>query len=117
MNDGSKNAIVCWLLNFRIRMFVKSAVNLLLKTRFLEKKKVLHGHLGNTVTSLLRPLFLAAGQSVYFELNTLSCKKTLINTAKFFWPIGDRINGVPPYFNQLLDFFNILSSWVQSNLI
>ena len=76
---AAKNAIVCWLLNFRIRMFVKSAVNLLLKTRFLEKK-VLHGHLGNTVTSLLRPLFLAAGQSVYFELNTLSCKKTLINT-------------------------------------
>ena len=71
---AAKNAIVCWLLNFRIRMFVKSAVNLLLKTRFLEKK-VLHGHLGNTVTSLLRPLFLAAGQSVYFELNTLSCQK------------------------------------------
>ena len=60
-------------------MFVKSAVNLLLETRFLEKT-VLHGHLGNTVTSLLRQLFLAAGQSVYFELNTLSCKKTLINT-------------------------------------
>ena len=51
-----------------------------LKNAFLGKKKVLHGHLGNTVTSLLRPLFLAAGQSVYFELNTLSCKKTLINT-------------------------------------
>ena len=26
MIDGSKNAIVSWLLNFRIRMFVKSAV-------------------------------------------------------------------------------------------
>ena len=47
-----------------------------LKNAFLgKKKKVLHGHLGNTVTSLLRPLFLAAGQSVYFELNTLSCQK------------------------------------------
>ena len=46
-----------------------------LKNAFLGKKKVLHGHLGNTVTSLLRPLFLAAGQSVYFELNTLSCQK------------------------------------------
>ena len=27
MIDGSKNAVVSWLLNFRIRMFVKSAVN------------------------------------------------------------------------------------------
>ena len=26
MIDGSENAIVSWLLNFRIRMFVKSAV-------------------------------------------------------------------------------------------
>ena len=27
---------------------------------------------------------------------TFSCKKkTLVNTAKFFWVIGDRINGVP----------------------
>ena len=61
-----------------------------LKNAFLEKKSITplklycetppHGHLGNTVTSLLRPLFLAAGQSVYFELNTLSYKKTLINT-------------------------------------
>ena len=57
-----------------------------LKNAFLGKKKSItplklysetppHGHLGNTVTSLLRPLFLAAGQSVYFELNTLSYKK------------------------------------------
>ena len=87
---AAKNAIVSSLLNYRIRMFVKSAANLLLKTRFLKKKSITplklycetppHGHLGNTVTSLLRPLFLAAGQSVYFELNTLSYKKTLINT-------------------------------------
>ena len=29
---------------------------------------------------------------------TFSCKKkTLVNTAKYFWPIGDRNNGVPLY--------------------
>ena len=27
---------------------------------------------------------------------TFSRKKTLVNTAKCFWPIGDRINGVLP---------------------
>ena len=56
-----------------------------LKNAFLGKKSITplklysetppHGHLGYTVTSLLRPLFLAAGQSVFFELNTLSCQK------------------------------------------
>ena len=34
MIDGSENAIVSWLLNLRIRMFVKSAV-----TRFLCSEK------------------------------------------------------------------------------
>ena len=32
--------------------------------------------------------------------HTFSCKGTLVNlviTAKFFWPIGDRINRVPLY--------------------
>ena len=32
MIDGSENAIVSWLLNFRIRMFVKSAVNMFCST-------------------------------------------------------------------------------------
>ena len=46
-----------------------------------------------TATSLLRPLFLAAQQNDH----TFSCKKPSLirspaNTAKFFWPIGDRIN-------------------------
>ena len=32
MIDGSENAIVSWLLNFRIRMFVKSGVNMFCST-------------------------------------------------------------------------------------
>ena len=59
-----------------------------------------YGHLGNTMTSLLRPLFLAERQNSH----TLSCKeKTLVNSVTcyygqiFFWPISDRINGVPLY--------------------
>ena len=52
------------------------------------------------VTSLLRPLFLAAGQNGH----TFSCKKKprsygIVNTAKYFGQIGDRINGVPLYTN------------------
>ena len=58
-----------------------------------------YGH-HNNITSLLRPLFLAA----WLNDQTFSCKKNPcqyghpINTAKCFWPIGDLINGVPPYF-------------------
>ena len=51
-----------------------------------------YGHFGNTVTSLLGPLFFAARQNDRsFSLK----KKTLVNTVKCFWPIGDRINRVP----------------------
>ena len=51
-----------------------------------------YGHFGNTVTSLLGPLFFAARQNDHsFSLK----KKTLVNTAKCFWPIVDRINRVP----------------------
>ena len=55
-----------------------------------------------TVTSLLRPFFLAAWQrppQIFFSKK----KKALVNTVtslkrpNFFWPIGDRINGVPLY--------------------
>ena len=28
--------------------------------------------------------------------HTFSCKKTLVNTAKFFWTIGDHINPLSP---------------------
>ena len=47
-----------------------------------------YGYLGNTVTSLLRPLFLAALQNDH----TFSCKKTSlirspVNTANFFAPL------------------------------
>ena len=57
-----------------------------------------YSHLGNTVTSLLRPFFFAAGKNDH----TFSCKKkTLVNTvtrtARLFGPSGDRINGVPLY--------------------
>ena len=53
-----------------------------------------YGHLSNTVTSLLQPLFFGclAKTSIHFLV-----KKTLVNMAKFFWPIGDRIIGVPLY--------------------
>ena len=53
------------------------------------------------VTSLLRPLFLAARQNGH----TFFCKKkNLVNTVslirpKFFGQIGDRINGVALYTN------------------
>ena len=54
------------------------------------------------VTSLLRPLFLAARQNGH----TFFCKKkkNFVNTVslirpKFFGQIGDRINGVPLYTN------------------
>ena len=47
-----------------------------------------------TTTSLLRPLFFGrlAKTAIYFLV-----KKTLVNTAKFFWPIGHRVNGVSLY--------------------
>lgn len=45
-----------------------------------------YGHLGNRVTSFLRPLFWPPGKMAAF-----SCKKTVVTTAKFIWPIGDRI--------------------------
>ena len=50
-----------------------------------------YGHLGNTVTSFLftATLFWAPGKTaLHFPVK----KKTLVNTAKFFWPIGDRIS-------------------------
>ena len=58
-----------------------------------------YGHFGNTVTSLLGPLFFAARQND--RSFSLKKKKTprqyshLVNTVKCFWPIGDRINRVP----------------------
>ena len=50
-----------------------------------------YGHLGNTVTSLLQPLFWPHGKNRH----AFSCRKTLVYTAKFFWSIGDCIIGVP----------------------
>ena len=54
-----------------------------------------YGHLGNTVT--LSP---SAWQNGHTFLAYISWKNPLlirppVNTANFFWPIGDRINGVP----------------------
>ena len=57
-----------------------------------------YGHFGNTVTSLLGPLFLAARQHDHsFSLKIKNSRQYghLVNTAKCFWPIGDRINRVP----------------------
>ena len=50
-----------------------------------------YGHLSNTVTSILQPLFWPPGKNRH----AFSCRKTLVNTAKFFWSIGDCIIGVP----------------------
>ena len=44
--------------------------------------------------SLWRPLFLAAWQKGHTQFLV---KKSLVNTANFFGPIGDRINGAPLY--------------------
>ena len=57
-----------------------------------------YGHLGNTVKSLLQPLFWPPGKNRH----AFSCRKTLVNTAKFFWSIGDCIIGVPLTVKQLL---------------
>ena len=42
-----------------------------------------YSHLGNTITLLLRPLFLAARQNGH----TFSCKKTLLIRPYFFQPL------------------------------
>ena len=67
-----------------------------------------YGHLGNTVISLLRPLSLASWQKwpyIYLERNPRKYCHLFI-VAKFFWPIGDRINGFPPclFFGFMLDW-------------
>ena len=62
-----------------------------------------YGHLGNRITLLLRPLFWAAWQKLpyIFLVKKPSLIRPTINTANFFWPIGDRIDGVPLYFYQV----------------
>ena len=56
-----------------------------------------YAHLSNTVTSLLRPLFF--GHLAKTTIHFLVKKRSLIRPprwyGKFFWPIGDHINGVP----------------------
>ena len=57
-----------------------------------------YGHFGNTVTSLLGPLFFAARQndrSFPLKKKTPRQYGHLVNTVKCFWPIGDRIDRVP----------------------
>ena len=55
-----------------------------------------------TATSLLRPLFFFfwphGKTTIHFlvKRNT-SLIRSPVNTAKFFWPLGDRIIGVPLY--------------------
>ena len=56
------------------------------------------GHLGNTVTSLLRQIFfgrLAKRPYIFLKKKQTSFVRSPVNTAKYFWPIDDRINGVP----------------------
>ena len=58
-----------------------------------------YGHLGNTVTSLLRLLFfgcLAKRRYIFLQKKT-SLIRLPVYTANLFWPIGDRINGVLLY--------------------
>ena len=52
-----------------------------------------YGHLSSTVTSLLGSFFWLSDKNHH----TFPCKKNLVNMAKFFWPIGDRIIRVPLY--------------------
>ena len=47
-----------------------------------------YSHLGNTVTWLLRPLFLKKKKKE---------KKLSLTRSNFFWPIDDRIDGIPLY--------------------
>ena len=57
-----------------------------------------HGHLGNMVTSSLRPLFfLAAQPDIIFLVKKPLLIRSPLNTASFFWPIGDQIPEVPRY--------------------
>ena len=90
------------------------------------------GHLGNTVTSLLRPLFLAARQNGH----KLSCKKNLVNTAIFFVTLvtvltgfhwSKKIRNEPPWDGRPLtlksgtlttewrSLFGIQANWYSSN--
>ena len=57
-----------------------------------------YGHLSNTVTSILQPLFWPPGKNRH----AFSCRKNLVNTAKFFWSIGDCILGFHLTVKQLL---------------
>ena len=54
-----------------------------------------YGHLGNMFTSLLRPLSFSCLKRT--AVHFLVKKPSLIQ--RFFWHIGDRIDGVPLYFN------------------
>ena len=56
-----------------------------------------YGHLGNTVTSVLQPL--SFGGLAKTAIHFLVKKKNPRLYGHFFWPIGDRIKGVPLYFN------------------
>ena len=95
--DESDNfSLISWVLKFRPDC---SSSGSLRKTLF-HTWKLRHtctvklclpdNHLGNSVTSLLRALFLAARQNGY----TLSCKKTLVSTANFFVPLVTVLTGL-----------------------
>ena len=53
-----------------------------------------YGHLVNTVTLLLQPLFLAAQAKSHMHFFV---KKPSLIQPIFFWPLGDRKKGVPLY--------------------
>ena len=53
-----------------------------------------------TATSLLRSLFFgrpAKWPYIFLQKKEPSLMRSPVNTAKCFWPIGHRINGVPLY--------------------
>lgn len=61
-----------------------------------------YGLFGNRITSLLRPLLgRLTKTAIHFLVKKPSLIRPTINTANFFWPIGDRIDGVPLYFYQV----------------
>ena len=58
MIDGSEKPIVSWLLNFRIRMFMKSAVRVIYKSHKFDRAKT-------DLTGLAHRLWRLSGN--YFE--------------------------------------------------
>ena len=94
---GYSFCCLCCSLHFTISLF------LTLKPRaFIYSGTPPYGHLVNSVTFLLRPLFFGGPAKTSISV-FCSCKETFVNTVTsllrpiFLAPCGDRNNGVPLY--------------------